>query len=319
MNNKSGSLAPSRKQGNVVEEAKPPATADPTNSPGHGKRRRDALEPDTHTAAFQEFLKIMEPPSKKKTWADGTASVRPEPALPTTNTSAPIVESRKNDTESQGLEEFEDIGSPSHTQLDTLKAPEPVDMGDASGSHSENENQEDESNESKETLDSLRSPSKRAGITVDINRPASSTDDTWLRSHTNRVLDLIDESDAVDAKPKLSSSFSVSGGIEAHDSSRAFEPDLGTSMRQPSETPDSAENAYDLPTSTEGVHQSASGRLFIRNLPYSATESELRDHVESGNFGTIEEVGRSALAFHAFPIHFVMNILIGTTDVSYLM
>jgi multiple RNA-binding domain-containing protein 1 len=57
----------------------------------------------------------------------------------------------------------------------------------------------------------------------------------------------------------------------------------------------------------------SNGRLFVRNLPYSASEDDLRRHFEP--FGPLEEVRISPFSL-VISVHFMMNIQIGTAYAS---
>lgn len=110
------------------------------------------------------------------------------------------------------------------------------------------------------------------------------TDDDWLRSRTNRLLDLVDSTDiAVKTVPEESLQQPLI--LE--------QPPAPAEIDTPAEQEDIAENGVeegdpsDDPDPTVEAIQ-ASGRLFVRNLPYSATEDDLRIHFQS--YGTLEEV-----------------------------
>ncbi|KAL8313846.1 hypothetical protein RB597_006319 [Gaeumannomyces tritici] len=116
-------------------------------------------------------------------------------------------------------------------------------------------------------------------------RDAAATDDDWLRSRTNRLLDLVDadDPDAVPAPQVVAAPLPPASSTEAGDD--AAQP---TEMEQPPKDrrmapvsdKDRAGDALDLVRKTS--------RLFVRNLPYSATEDDLRSHFEK--FGSVEEV-----------------------------
>lgn len=109
-------------------------------------------------------------------------------------------------------------------------------------------------------------------------------DDDWLRSRTNRLLDLMDPADV--PPPKRSDSTNkvskvpdiaddvLKGAKSSDDVVGAVTPDEPAA--ETSTTPDTR----DLIRRTS--------RLFLRNLPYGATEDEIRE--EFGKFGAIQEV-----------------------------
>lgn len=113
--------------------------------------------------------------------------------------------------------------------------------------------------------------------------PIGATDDDWLRSRTNRLLDLVDPDDpnyasrsapAVDASPQIpvASEPSTEEGPAIQD----------TTIDHPEEPAEPGDG--DTPETL--IRKTA--RLFVRNLPYTATEDSLRTRFEK--FGPIEEV-----------------------------
>lgn len=121
-------------------------------------------------------------------------------------------------------------------------------------------------------------------------RDVAATDDDWLRSRTNRLLDLVDadDPDAVPAPKVVPSLLPPAPSVD--DAAQQTEMEQARQdRRMPSVSEkDRAGDALDLVRKTS--------RLFVRNLPYSATEDDLRSHFEK--FGSIEEVSyRSILSF----------------------
>lgn len=106
------------------------------------------------------------------------------------------------------------------------------------------------------------------------------TDDDWLRSRTNRLLDLVDPDDL----PPSATTLPKNGSAEHHDVP-AYVSDGPTQETALDDV------AGETETTGEGSAADAirrTSRLFIRNLPYSATEDDIRSALE--RFGTVEEV-----------------------------
>jgi len=110
------------------------------------------------------------------------------------------------------------------------------------------------------------------------------TDDDWLRSRTNRLLDLIDPTD-----------ISVLGNGSAHmkvemiskPMEEAAEPIKTAEVAEMEDEDPEFEGFSDKPDPVlEAIK--ANGRLFVRNLPYSATEDDLKEHFKP--YGSLEEV-----------------------------
>lgn len=107
--------------------------------------------------------------------------------------------------------------------------------------------------------------------------PEGATDDDWLRSRTNRLLDLMDPQDSVSA-------------VQAPSQSAASNPPVG--VQAPEESPDGTADAPEVDscknpeTALSLVEKTR--RLFLRNLSYAATEDNIRDFFST--FGNLEEV-----------------------------
>lgn len=115
---------------------------------------------------------------------------------------------------------------------------------------------------------------------------ADATDDDWLRSRTNRLLDLVDPDDAAAMAPKPTSTAPRSEEpISELLSADAVDEEAGPTASE-SELPD-ADDA------TEQIRRTA--RVFVRNLPFKATEAELRQHFEK--FGVVDEVSTHHFSF----------------------
>jgi multiple RNA-binding domain-containing protein 1 len=108
------------------------------------------------------------------------------------------------------------------------------------------------------------------------------TDDDWLRGRTNRLLDLMDPADITVSQVAPITE-------EAH-------PVVETTPDVPQV--ESPEKPPQVEEEWEGIEDEApdpvieaiksNGRLFVRNLPYSASEDDLRQHFAP--YGTLEEV-----------------------------
>ncbi|UNI23520.1 Multiple RNA-binding domain-containing protein 1 [Purpureocillium takamizusanense] len=104
------------------------------------------------------------------------------------------------------------------------------------------------------------------------------TDDDWLRLRTNRLLDLVDPGDlpaqqvpGPDEKPPQQQDTENSSDEVTHDEVE------GVTMGEEMATGDAAVEAI-----------SKTSRLFVRNLPFSVTEEDIRDAFE--RFGSLQEV-----------------------------
>lgn len=111
------------------------------------------------------------------------------------------------------------------------------------------------------------------------------TDDDWLRGRTSRLLDLMDPDDipTAQAAPVGKTVVPIAETIQKV-------PKLDNSQEPPQaeEQWEGIEDEKPDPT-LEAIK--SNGRLFVRNLPYSATEDDLREHFAA--HGTLEEVQSS--------------------------
>ncbi|EAA35778.1 multiple RNA-binding domain-containing protein 1 [Neurospora crassa] len=215
-------------------------------APDAPKRKLDVL--DEADPKLQEYLDVMGAhPSKKMRNAEG---------LPTTvdEVLAPAVPAGLEDGESD--DEYEDIPSRTHNQSHTADQ----EMVDA-------------------PLAASAEPSESAPpVSLDA------TDDDWLRSRTNRLLDLVDPEDAAFAlRPAASGSAAVSVPSTSVENTASAKPE-----EHPAE--DSREMAA---TSTHDPESAISliektSRLFLRNLSYTVTEDDVREHF--AKFGILVEV-----------------------------
>ncbi|EGZ77888.1 multiple RNA-binding domain-containing protein 1 [Neurospora tetrasperma FGSC 2509] len=214
-------------------------------APDAPKRKLDVL--DEADPKLQEYLDVMGAhPSKKMRNAEG---------LPTTvdEVLAPAVPAGLEDGESD--DEYEDIPSRTHQ------------------SHTADQ-------EMVETpLAASAEPSESAPpVSLDA------TDHDWLRSRTNRLLDLVDPEDAASAlRPAASAPVAVSvpsTSVENTASAKAEEQSAEDSREMAATSTHDTESAISLIEKTS--------RLFLRNLSYTVTEDDVREHF--AKFGTLEEV-----------------------------
>ncbi|KAH7269625.1 uncharacterized protein BKA55DRAFT_588279 [Fusarium redolens] len=112
-------------------------------------------------------------------------------------------------------------------------------------------------------------------------------DDDWLRSRTNRLLDLVDPDDLERTPvqgPSTTETDHAEGG-EAMELTSVDPPATAdVAMNETTMEASGGEPAKD--DSLEAIRRTS--RLFVRNLPYSATQEDLRGTFEQ--FGTTEEV-----------------------------
>ncbi|KAK3954040.1 hypothetical protein QBC32DRAFT_102302 [Pseudoneurospora amorphoporcata] len=227
-------------------------------APDAPKRKLDIL--DAADPKLQEYLDVMGAhPSKKMRNAEGLTTTVDEVL-------APAVPAGLEDSESD--DEYEEIPARTQNQPTHIADQEMVDAPPVAG---------------------VASSATPAAVEPSESAPPVSldaTDDDWLRSRTNRLLDLVDPDDAAFALrlaapaaaaapapvPTASVENTASAKTEEHpaDGSRTT---AGTSKQDP-------ESAISMIEKTS--------RLFLRNLSYTVTEDDVREHF--AKFGTLEEV-----------------------------
>lgn len=117
---------------------------------------------------------------------------------------------------------------------------------------------------------------------ISATQGADATDDDWLRKRTNRLLDLVDPDD-LDLTPAPVHSMQAAQTIDTT-TSEDVDMDRATPSEEQTDGPPTEQIEDQSPTGQ--VRRTS--RLFIRNLPFKATESELRGHF--AKYGEVEEV-----------------------------
>lgn len=128
----------------------------------------------------------------------------------------------------------------------------------------------------------------------DAKGPADATDDDWLRSRTNRLLDLVDPDDQAALPPPPAPRSQAPVVTSEPPTPEEIELD-----HAPSEAPgEPVVEKTDEEIASEQVLRT--GRLFVRNLSFKATEAELAKHFRK--YGEIEEVSNlSLISGNPFP------------------
>lgn len=118
--------------------------------------------------------------------------------------------------------------------------------------------------------------------------PADATDDDWLRSRTSRLLDLVDPDDP---------GFSAAAVPSAPAAAPASEPQEQPRGDEAAENDDRDEESPggDVSSGDATEQIAKTSRLFLRNLSYSVTEDDIREHFSK--FGPLDEVCMSPAFF----------------------
>ena len=136
------------------------------------------------------------------------------------------------------------------------------------------------SNESPETVDREESQATREAPAKNVT-----TDNDWLRTRTNRVLDFEDP-DKVISKTSHSEAETT--------------PAIQPTSRTETEPEDSEEKSLSpSPEDQNAYDKVTNGRLFVRNLAFDVTEVDLRKLLSS--FGKVDEVSKLFLSTLSSP------------------
>lgn len=244
-----------------------------TSTPKSGGGKSCAEE-----AKLKEYLDVMQPPSKSKIWENQIVLIPEDSPATVSGSEMQQVIGAENDGDHEPVPKKQRMSSivpndmplPKDRNLRNTEAAELAHMDSETPPITEQKT-EDAANE-----------------TVHIAQVASDAD--WLRSRTSRLLGLLDD----DAPPE---STVLSAGSEG----QHVACESQTRNLTNGEMPDAdAHPEYDYDherPSTSVVTQLGmadtgkdNGRLFVRNLTYTTTEDDLRQHFEKGAYGTINEV-----------------------------
>jgi multiple RNA-binding domain-containing protein 1 len=250
-------LPPSRKaqreqeRENAKARQKERAELSPISSLNAGTKRKRS-DVDDADPKLKEFLEVMQPASKPKTWV--TQGEDDSALEPPTKMQAIEVPEAESDGEYEAVPKKSRKTSPPKATIQT----EPV----AVSSMMERPTEDDEA----------------------VVAPAApdATDDDWLRSRTNRLLDLVDLEDLV-VHSRVEASVSANANDVAE--TTTVEP---VTNEEPSIEEEEFEGFEDEKPDPVIEAIKSNGRLFVRNLPYTASEEDLREHFET--YGTLDEV-----------------------------
>lgn len=248
------------------------------------KRKREALSENEGKAKLQEFLEVMQPPSKSKLWENQDATI----SNAATGSNEIVVKEVESGKQSHG--EYEPVPKKRKSERRPVRTEEAI----------ETPQKHKVASDVKKTVPGVQKVSKddrqepayeiaAADETPAADTPAASDAD-WLRSRTSRLLGLVDDEGAFTHTNALENEEILKDFVSP---SRKHVEDAGRSDAsvQTDEEINNEDPSARAPQA-EITDNTAldNGRLFVRNLTYSTTENDLRRHFESGNYGTIEEV-----------------------------
>ena len=237
------------------------------DSGGKSMRKGESAVEDRDACKFQEFLEVMQPPSKSKSW------VNQDTVFPQVSTQ---YTSETENTTTRGFRSDEICDHVpkkrkkwvENAEEDVLSTKPPVVVDLPSVDARAIPSQRDLSQDAIQSLST---------------KVSAASDADWLRSRTSRLLGLADDEDAqTTALPEDPTTEKISL------------PDIPELVIEGSVSDASVQTGTELEVKrTIFEHEGAgNGRLFLRNLTYTATEEDLRKHFEDRGHGAIEEVSK---------------------------
>jgi multiple RNA-binding domain-containing protein 1 len=229
----------------------------------HSDASKESPEDD---AKLKEYLEVMKPKSKKRTWEN-------DDALQVNNENAANEDSQMNiDAAAPSDDEYEDVPRKAkRTKVDIPATEQPP----------------TEANASNTTTQPTEAASEPAQDDATTQAPVSDAD--WARSRTSRLLGLLDddEEEAESSRPKAPADSVSYSDMEDVPRTASVPSKMNTEERLLVSNGASEESAQpEADTEPTGVR--ASMRLFVRNLPYDVQQEDLQS--EFASYGNIEEV-----------------------------
>ncbi|KAK4181255.1 putative multiple RNA-binding domain-containing protein [Triangularia setosa] len=230
---------------------------EPAEDASSKKRKRDLM--DEADPKFQEYLEVMGHHTKKARDGEAVGNSAFESETTTAIPSA-LIEGGESDDEYEDIpvrpkrpiEETPTLALPTATPVEAVAPPAPFQPAD----------------EAAREMPQV---------------PAEATDDDWLRSRTNRLLDLVDPDD-----PGFSTR--SADAVPAATQASLSEEQVQTTQEPGFAAAESEVEKHDVVRTPEDALKliEKTARLFLRNLSYTVTEDNVRDHFN--RFGELEEV-----------------------------
>lgn len=277
---------PSRRQrkDNAITKASPALHDDPSRVPSSQnskKRKRDSATGQDADPKLKEFLDVMQPPKKSKSWRDEAID-----QSPVTKPSQAV----KNE-DADSADEYQSISKPKRQKKENT-VPTADSVEEAAISHDQ------------EPPEDANSPEEPANDRVDPEQEAqpAQSDADWLRNRTSRLLGLLDEREEEQHLPKKTHDAVPEAPELSQDDERQVAEGDEDDEDETAEPEGSAETKIEVDPDEEAIRTSK--RLFLRNLPYGVNEDHLREAFAP--FGNLEEVHH--LSFPQYALFLSMMI-----------
>ena len=239
------------------------------------KRKFEGLSENSTNPKLEEFLNVMQPPSKRRIWANED-SIAPATGLVAMKDNAKVEAERNQSGDQYKPVPRKRKRSPSVTTEKHVAA--------ANISREYNiQNSKEQAPESKST-NSL-TEKETLHVPVMIAPPPSDAD--WLRSRTSRLLGLVDDDEHKASNTRPGSPTPVQTKViqQMPDAGSQTDAELAEGATEPTTHPE--------PKADQNL---VTGRLFLRNLSYTTSEDELRQHF--AKYGIVSEVSALLILFN---------------------
>ena len=250
---------------------------DDSVKPKLGKRKRGAPEQVNGSTKFEEYLHVMQPPSKSKIWSNEDLERQPDAAHFTFDLPRLTTVEDCND---------KNYGTVPKKLKNALQSHQDMELLDYS-----------EKNPTTATgmLPSSSVTSESPSI-LDQELP-NTTDGDWLRSRTKKLVEADHTDDTILLNASLGSDDLAQEPITDHQVSKNIVSDSSIQAATGSQSSIPAVSA-----------EHATARIFVRNLAYSTTEDDLKEYFTSQGSASVQEV-RSVICLIDFQILNVWPIL----------
>jgi multiple RNA-binding domain-containing protein 1 len=257
-------LPKSRRQQKLEKSAPVSDEYRPPRQENDLKRKREEAEQDPK---LKEFLEVYQPPSKTSIWANGDTQLN-EPTAVAAEETVPevIVPEDESDDEYQVILKKPKIAEepatapaapqPTATETSTEVQAEVADGGDA--------------------MEDIQ------GAPIVEQGPVSDVD--WLRSRTNRVLELVEDDEA----PPTTATTTTIPQTAAPQTHVPAAPSSHVVEEQSEPQPQAEEQPDTVAAPDEEDKIRETGRLYLRNLHYEVTEDEIKE--QFSKHGALDEV-----------------------------
>lgn len=251
-----------------IEKATPRNDEYKPNSPQENvlKRKRDEIEQDPK---LKEFLQVYQAPSKTNIWTNGDTQVGVAVTPATDDVPSVVAPEDESDDEYQVITKkpkpmVTDVMETSIARQESTPLSAQLNVAEVAGGDSTAEVE-----------------------TTSTSDPGPVTDADWLRSRTNRILDLVEDDEPVEGDLTSAAQLGHSGVAPLANNAAA----VASSVSQPvdeEKKEEEIEEAVVEQLSTESDKIRTTGRLYLRNLHFDVTEDDLREHF--AKYGVLEEV-----------------------------